>query len=112
MTSTGFKLGHEIATRLKSMQPRKIILFGSHARGTAGIESDVDLVFISDENRFLSAFSERIQHKQRILERLRDIEMPIDLLFYTKVEWEAFLKINNALATQIISEGIEIETEH
>ena len=111
MISTEFTLGHEIARRLKSLQPMKIILFGSHARGTAEIESDVDLVFISEDNRFLSAFNERIQHKQKVLERLRDIEMPIDLLFYTKTEWETFLKINNALASQIRSEGIEIETE-
>ncbi len=93
------------------MQPMKLILFGSHARGAAEAESDVDIVFVSKEERFLSAFSERIQCKQAILRRLRDIPIPIDLLYYTRSEWEVFLKINNALAVQITSEGIEIETE-
>ncbi len=105
------ELQAKIVRRLKPMQPMKIILFGSHARGTAEPESDVDIVFVSKEERFLSAFSERIQYKQDILRRLRDIPIPIDLLYYTRSEWEIFLKINNALAAQIASEGIEIETE-
>jgi predicted nucleotidyltransferase len=106
------QLCHEIASRLQPMRPMKIIMFGSHARGEADFESDVDLVFISEENRFLSTFSERIHYKRQVLKYLRDIEMPIDLLYYTRAEWDAFLKINNALAAQIISEGVEIETKH
>ena len=90
----------------------KIIMFGSHARGEADCESDVDLVFISGETRFLSTFSERIQYKRQVLKYLRDLDVPIDLLYYTQAEWESFLEINNALAAQIISEGIEIEAKH
>ena len=37
---------HHIATRFK---PDKIVLFGSHARGTAGPDSDVDLLVIMPE---------------------------------------------------------------
>lgn len=32
----------------KAMHPQRIILFGSHARGTAGPDSDIDLLVIVD----------------------------------------------------------------
>jgi predicted nucleotidyltransferase len=37
----------ELADRIvREFQPERIILFGSHARGTAGADSDVDLLVI------------------------------------------------------------------
>jgi len=37
----------ELADRIaREFEPERIILFGSHARGTAGAESDVDLLVI------------------------------------------------------------------
>ncbi len=36
----------EIKTRLISLNPSRIILFGSHALGTAGDESEIDLIVV------------------------------------------------------------------
>jgi predicted nucleotidyltransferase len=45
--STIEKYIHLMAERIvKKFQPEKIILFGSHARGQAGPDSDVDLLVV------------------------------------------------------------------
>ena len=40
---------HEIIERLKSLDPQKIILFGSYAYGTPTQESDIDLFLIKED---------------------------------------------------------------
>jgi len=39
---------HEIVERLKSLDPDKIILFGSYAYGTPTEESDIDLFLVKN----------------------------------------------------------------
>lgn len=65
-------LGQRIACEF---HPQRIILFGSHARGTAGEHSDVDLLVIM---RFEgTGFRQSLE----ILNRL-DLRLPIDLIAY------------------------------
>jgi predicted nucleotidyltransferase len=58
--------------------PRKIILFGSRARGTQRDDSDLDLLVVLD----------RVEHRRREVGRLRraltPIKMPIDVLVYSE----------------------------
>ena len=58
--------------------PRRIILFGSHARGEQGNDSDLDLIVIEDDvpNRF--------QEMVRLRRALQSIRLPIDILVYTE----------------------------
>lgn len=42
------KIQSEIVERLKSLQPEKIILFGSYAMGNATEDSDIDLFIVKD----------------------------------------------------------------
>jgi predicted nucleotidyltransferase len=39
-------IGQMVRTIVEQFQPERIILFGSHARGTAGPDSDVDLLIV------------------------------------------------------------------
>ena len=61
--------------------PHRIILFGSHAAGTADAESDVDLIVVYETNK-------------RFLDRLRELytawNLPkgVDILAYTPQEYE------------------------
>lgn len=49
---------HEIVERLKSLDPDKIILFGSYAYGTPTEESDIDLFLVKDtEDRNFEALA-------------------------------------------------------
>ncbi len=56
-------------------QPRKIILFGSAARGDTNINSDVDFLVVT-RNEVLSPRKESV----RIRQALRGISMPMDIL--------------------------------
>ena len=48
MTRDGDRTVQEMVRRLaEAVQPERIILFGSHARGDAGLDSDVDLLVIA-----------------------------------------------------------------
>ena len=65
-------IGRRIA---REFRPQRIILFGSHARGTAGADSDVDLLVIASFQG--SGFRQSL----KILNRL-DIRLPVDLIAY------------------------------
>ncbi len=69
----------DLAVRLlvEVAHPRKIILFGSYARGDETPDSDVDLVVILPSVH--NHFSEMI----RLRRTLREIRMPIDVLVYS-----------------------------
>ena len=66
--TVGRKIGREF-------RPQRVILFGSHARGTAGKDSDVDLLVIMPFEG--TGFRQSLE----ILNRL-DIRLPVDLIAY------------------------------
>ena len=64
----GRRIGHEF-------RPNRVILFGSHARGAAGPDSDIDLLVIAPFEG--TGFRQSL----RILNQL-DIRLPVDLIVY------------------------------
>lgn len=62
----------------------KIILFGSHARGTASKYSDIDLVVISKDFAFMG-FKQRCEVLGRAIAEIME---PIEPLAYTPEEFE------------------------
>ena len=61
--------------------PRRIVLFGSHAKGTADPESDVDLIIVYDtEKRFLDRLGE--------LYTAWRLPGAVEILAYTPTEFE------------------------
>ncbi len=69
----------DLAVRLlvEAAHPRKIILFGSYARGGETPESDVDLVVI------LPFVDNHFSEMVRLRRTLREMRMPIDVLLYS-----------------------------
>jgi uncharacterized protein len=65
-------IGRRIA---REFHPQRIILFGSHARGTANTDSDVDLLVIA------SFEGSGFRYSLKILNGL-DIRLPVDLIAY------------------------------
>jgi uncharacterized protein len=65
-------LGRQIA---RDFRPERVILFGSYARGTAGSDSDIDLLVIAPFEG--SGFRQSL----KILNRL-DSRLPLDLIAY------------------------------
>ncbi len=74
---------NEVIERIRAVaQPTRIILFGSHARGDAQDDSDLDLMII--EHNVKNPFDEI----SRIREAVGNIGTGIDLLIYLEADIE------------------------
>jgi predicted nucleotidyltransferase len=65
---------------VRDCDPAKIILFGSHARGEAGLESDIDLLVVLPE------VANKRQAAVAIRRILRDLPVPKDIVVTTPEE--------------------------
>jgi predicted nucleotidyltransferase len=89
----------ELRRRMVAGGARRIILFGSHARGEADDLSDVDIVVIQDTPL---PFFERM----RRLGGLLDPSWNVDLLVYTPEELERMRREGNAFVELLDEEGV------
>ncbi len=69
-----------VAVLVEAARPRKILLFGSHARGDADHRSDLDLLVIEADVK------DRADEMVRLRRLLRPLRIPIDLLVYSQDE--------------------------
>jgi predicted nucleotidyltransferase len=84
---------------VEAEHPDRIILFGSHAAGTATEESDVDLLVISG-----SSLS-RPEREISLTRKLFGSGVPFDLLFLTPAEVEERVRRNGPFIREILSRG-------
>jgi predicted nucleotidyltransferase len=86
-----------------AIDPERIIMFGSHARGNAGPDSDVDILVVDpkpyNENR------SRISLFEKLLRRLLFFPFPLDLLLYSKDEVEDWKDSRHHVIGTAIREG-------
>ena len=76
------KIDEMVRRIVERFHPEKIILFGSHARGTAGPDSDVDLLVV------MRVSGSRRQKATEIDLSLADRGIPLDLLVVTPEQFE------------------------
>jgi predicted nucleotidyltransferase len=72
------KVEAAIRTLVKQADPEQIIVFGSHARGDAGAESDLDLLVIK------TAAPDRAREMVRLRRALRPLRIPVDVLVFSR----------------------------
>jgi predicted nucleotidyltransferase len=88
-----------VSALVEALHPRRIILFGSRARGDAREDSDVDLLVIADtelppdERNFVA-------HKA-----VRDLGMPTDILVFTPREVERLRTWMSSIVAIALREG-------
>ncbi len=83
----------------RRFRPERIILFGSHARGTATADSDVDLLVIMD------TAARPVDQAVAIREAV-DLPFPADLLVRTPQQIEMRLAVGDPFITEIVREGV------
>ena len=101
----------EIKTRLSVLNPARVILFGSHARGSAGIDSDIDLIVVLNTEGSSSSFREKMIDTVAVRKLLADLNhrVALDVLVYSKKEWEAFLGSRSSFSREILEHGITLQ---
>jgi len=89
------------------LDPEKVIVFGSYARGGADPDSDIDLVVVLASETVPKTYHDRMMNRlvvRRALDALKR-EYALDVLVYTQPEWERFQNSGSAFAKEIASRG-------
>jgi len=86
---------------IKKFNLKKIIIFGSFARGDYHKRSDLDLVIIGE---FKERFIDRIG---KIME-LNESDLEIDVMVYTEEEFQKMIKERRPFIEQVLDEGIVV----
>ena len=91
-------------------RPLRVILFGSYARGVPHKESDIDLVVVLDKEGKSDTYKRLLRNRVEISRRLRQLKRkhPVDILVYTKDEWEALKASESSFVQMIEAEGLDI----
>src|SRR5713226_8293137 len=83
----------------REMNPRRIILFGSTARGGAGPDSDLDILLVLDR------VDSRIGEMRRASALLAPLKVPIDVLVYSQAELEEWGSVTNHVINEALLDG-------
>lgn len=90
----------EMVSRIvRTCDPERIVLFGSHARGTAGPDSDVDLLVVTRLNR------DRQRVRLTIRRALSGIGLSKDVVVVTPEEVERYQECAGTIIRMALRDG-------
>lgn len=89
----------------RELKAQQVILFGSHARGEATTESDIDLLVIAPVP---GNFYQRMAQARKVLRPFRQ-GRAITPIVLTPEAFERLLREGNAFILSVIHEGVVIE---
>ncbi len=100
----------EIIRLLANQDIYKLFLFGSYAVGNAHNDSDVDLLVILNKNGMSNNYKTLLENKRTISKPLHELRksVPIDLLVYTKDEWEILKDSKSSFIKRIEKECVSL----
>ena len=97
---TDEKLNEVIQRIVRAVQPEKIILFGSRARGTTDPDADLDLVVVH------TGPESKREIQLEIHRALNRSGLSLDVFIMTPEELETHKRIANTLAREVSETGV------
>ncbi|MBF0584060.1 MAG: nucleotidyltransferase domain-containing protein [Magnetococcales bacterium] len=94
----------------EAFHPERIILFGSHARGEAQADSDIDLLIITRET--YGPHNSRRQAMVRVWRLLADMPVAKDIVLFSDAEVEQWRTAKNHLIARALHEGRVLYERH
>lgn len=91
---------------VEAVDPARIILFGSRARGDSRVDSDLDLLVVEREP--FSPRRSREAELKKIRRALWRIPVPVDVLVYSLVEVEEWRDSPNHVIGRSLREGVTL----
>ncbi len=89
-----------LITRIvETLEPQRVVLFGSHARGDAGARSDLDILVVAESSR------PRYERAVPIYRAVADLPIELDILVYTPAEVRDWSRVDQAFVTTALREG-------
>lgn len=92
-------IGEMVQRIVRRFDPDKIILFGSHARGTAGPDSDVDLLIVMHPN------GSKRKRAVEIYGLLAGMGVPKDVVVVTPEEFETYRDVPGTVIRSALRDG-------
>ena len=89
------------------MNPSRIIVFGSYAKGDFDADSDIDLVIILDDEHIPTSYDEKFEMRVAAKTALIKLNqrVPLDVIVYTKAEYQELMKTKGTFLTEISETG-------
>lgn len=88
----------------------KVILFGSYAKGNQSVNSDIDLLVVTNDDFVFESFADKMKAKLEISKALSSLRKfaDIDLIVHTKPMYEQFIKLDSGFKREILNSGTVI----
>lgn len=93
--------GRKLAAAARA--PARVILFGSHARGDAGPDSDLDFLVVERE------VDDRHAEMVRLSRALRSLGVPVDVLVVDERYLEEWGGVEGTMIHAALTEGRELD---
>ena len=103
-------LSEMVEAIVREVDPEEIILFGSRARGTAGVYSDFDLLIIESED--FGPGHSRWNDMAKIYDIAARFRVPVDILLYSREEMSRWQDTPGHIAGKAAREGSAIYERH
>src|SRR5580658_2770727 len=88
---------------VECFHPRRVVLFGSRARGGSGLDSDIDLIVILDDDAPADKLTLRAGWESR-----RGYDRPADIIPVTDAVYRRRAKIAGTLAYEAEIDGVAV----
>jgi predicted nucleotidyltransferase len=97
----------EIIRNIRQINPYRIILFGSYAGGVFSEDSDLDLLVILDSPEIAKNYDEKMRNRLRVRRKIYEVsrKVPVDLVVYTKGEYDIISESGNSFYNEIKNTG-------
>ncbi|SLM28549.1 conserved hypothetical protein [Desulfamplus magnetovallimortis] len=104
-------LKKEILKRLDPLEPEAIIIFGSHAWGNPGNDSDLDIYVVTNDDFIPQNYKEKKEITLKVSRAIRDLQrhIPIDIMTHTKKMHQKFVEMNTLFSQSIMQKGIRLK---
>ncbi|MDO8656023.1 MAG: nucleotidyltransferase domain-containing protein [Nanoarchaeota archaeon] len=101
---------NEIIENLASIDPEKVILFGSYAYGQPTPDSDIDLYIVTKDDYIPRSFEENLQIKKRVYMALNSFRKKYasDILVHTSATHQKFIELGSSFSKEIMQKGISL----
>lgn len=102
------ELRREVLERLRPLDPERVILFGSYARGNPTEDSDIDLYVVTKDDFVPANYHEKRDLVRKVSRAILDLRQryPIDLIVHTRKMSEMFFQQGGSFAREIREGGI------
>lgn len=97
-----------LATEIRQEIPEaEVRLFGSHARGDARLDSDIDLLITVPDDWL--AKHDRFEVLDRLRWRLSQPRRPVDLLLFSRSQVEQRKQLHSSVVYQAYAKGLRLD---